>query len=461
MRILATLLCAAALAFGADVKPGCGAAGDVLLVRGASLPETPSITIDGVTAEIIKSDSTRLLCRVPDGTATGEVEILVEGESLPFTVLPPGAPVVLHQSATTLVAGEPLFLVGRRLGGGVAEFVDGDGIAQATATLKGRDRAAVVTLPDTLPAGSYTIVITNRDGLDTGACSPVIGIADAGAATLDSISPAGALVGARLDLAGSDLSPIGPCRVVWTPQGGGDALRVPGFSNGYDRVVSHVPLRAEFGTLYDVTVELRGGAVTNAVAYATGNPGVPAIDAISPGSGPAGSVVEIRGSDLLVLGAFPKATLGGERLSILFARPGHHGDADLIVVGIPYGTAAGTSDIVVTVDGVASNAAPFTVEATLLSVTSMSPDSQGPGGPYFPVAIEGSGFGWWGQGDLAVVWDDGSGAAPRAGQVIVRSDELLIVRVPGGRRNPLPAGSYEVRVERDGSSALAGTYLVD
>jgi len=459
--MLATLLCAAAIAYGAEVKPGCGAAGDVVLVSGASLPEAPSITIGGVTAEIIKSDSTRALCRVPEGTAAGDVELLVEGESLAFHVLPEGAPVVLHQSASTLVAGQPLFVVGRRLGGGEAAFVDGDGVTQATATLKGRDRAAVVTVPDTLAEGHYTVVITNADGLDTGACSPGIDVVVAGVATLDAISPDGALVGERLELTGSDLSPIGPCRVVWTPQGGGEALRVPGFSNGYDRVVSHVPLRAEFGTAYDVSIDLRGDAVTNALAYATGNPGLPFVSGISPGAGPAGSVVEIEGSDLLVLGAWPEVTLGSERLPILFVKPGRHGGDDLIVVGIPHGTVEGTYDLVVTVGGVASNAVPFTVEATVLGVTRMSPDSQGTDGPFFPVAIEGSGFGWWGQGDLDVVWDDGSGAAPREGKVIVRSDTLLLVRVPGGRRDPLPAGSYEVRVERNGATAVAGTYTVE
>lgn len=449
-----------------NLKPVCGAEGDPVLIMGEDFAENPTVKFDGVEAKIVKSSDERILCIVPDDTAIGSVDVTIDGDLADdeFTVLTDGAPVVYRLSAETVTAGTPIFLVGRRLRGGEVDFLDSAGTSQDTVKLLGGRRAAMLKVPTDLDAGTYTLKITNKDGVSTGDCSPELEVVEADDPALSSIEPEGQLPGRKIVIEGTDLSPVGPCKVVWTDSSGAETGAL-GYSNGYGKVVSRVPWKAETGETYDVVVVLRGGDETDTLEYEVGTPDAPSIVKLAPDSGPAGMLVRIIGENLLV-GDKPEVTFddGTDELAakILGAHRGFKGRYDELLVLVPKDAADGEYDVTVTVGTETSKAATFTVEDQDLEVDGMRPDTAGKW--VSPVYIKGAGFGPRDGKEIAVTFDDGSGKDALEGKVIFRSNNLLVVVPPGGWKKPLPKGKYEVRVIRDpdgtGDSVKAGTYTV-
>lgn len=467
MRTLAILLVLSGALFAQSIdstKPGCGAEGDAILICGSGFGEEPSVEFNGTSAEVIKNNDEKILVRVPEGATTGPLSVDGTDSDFDFVVLADGTPVVLHLSATTATPGQRVFVIGRRLDHGDVEFVDGDGTVVDTAQLVGRKRAAFFKVPKDLAAGTYALNIVNGDGLETGDCSPELEVVEAGDATLDSIAPLEALPGEHIVLKGSDLGPTGPAMVTW--EHGGKKLKSLGFSNGFDRVFSTVPFRAEAGTTYDVWVKAHGKeSETNTIEYTVGTAGAPTIDELEPDAGPAGTVFRIVGTNLFVFGELPKVemTKDGETIEakLLGGHPGMgklHGP--MLLARVPEDAADGEYDVTVTVGGQTSNALTFEVGEQPLAVDSMEPTSQGTQGTFQPVTIKGSGFGYLGSGKITVTWDDGSGADPRHGLIVFRTDSELKVIPPGGKLKPLKAGTYSVYVNRGEDSVLAGTYTV-
>ena len=79
------------------------------------------------------------------------------------------------------------------------------------------------------------------------------------------------------------------------------------------------------------------------------------------------------------------------------------------------------------------------------------------------MTIAGTGFGSnESEIELQVIWDDGTDTYE--GDVLFRSDRRIFVAVPGDDTDPLPAGSYTVRIvlDPDGTAETveAGTYTV-
>ncbi len=451
--------------------PDCGSQGDAVVIRGSGFAEEPSVRFGDTDAVVIRSRENAVLVRLPEGLSVGEVSITVDGAAAGenFNVLEDDAPVVLRISATTAIADQPILIIGRRLGGATATFIDSEGADAATVELRGGRRARVFRVPEDLAAGTYTLRVENEDGADSGACSPEIEIVETGEATLNEADPSNALPGAFLTLKGTDLSPTGPCRVQWD-DGSGELIERLGFSNGFDTVRTRVPGTVAQGTTYTVKIDLRGDApVTNGIEYTVGTPEAPSITELDPDAGPTDSLFAVKGEDLLVLGS--KTTVefsDGDttvEARILAARPGFFKRGDELLVRVPSDLADGEYDVRVKVGSQLSDPATYTVGALPLSVTDMNPKSQGTRGSFRPVFIEGTGFGQGGPDatPLAVEWDDGDTA--RAGRVIFRSDRLLVALVPGDRRDPLPVGTYTVNVtlDPDGSpeTVEAGTYTVE
>jgi hypothetical protein len=454
---------------GPNLRPTCGTARDPVLIVGEGFGETAAVKFDGVDSHVLKRSDTRILCIVPGATSLGEVSVTVDGDAADekFTVLEEGSPVVLRMSARTVTPGLEVVLVGRRLGGGKAEFVDPVQGVVGTANLWGGHRVAALAVPGTLAPGKYTLRITNAGGLDTGGCSPEIEVVTGGTPTLAAVSPAGRFRGQRVECRGSNLSPSGLCLVDWTDSSG-NVLKSFGLSNGYDTVVSHVPLLAEHGATYEVVVDLRGDPRTGAVEYEVGTPDDPAINRLEPDEGPAWSLFRVHGENFTVFGEWPAVEMSraGETLKakVIGSHPGCWGRDDVLLALVPPNAADGVYDITVRVGGRTSNAETFTVGARELTVDSMFPRAQGPKGPWAPVGLRGTGFGTFQDPDVEVTWDNGSGAPPREGKVMFRSDVLLVVLPPGGWKDPLPNGSYTVRitVDPDGQArtVTAGTYTV-
>jgi hypothetical protein len=492
MRLMIAFLLLAGVTLAQEidsVKPACAAPGDYVLIQGSDFGAEPTVLFDTVEADVIKNREDKILVRVPaEGLEAGAVTIDVDGATADFTVLEAGAPVILHVSASKATPGMVLILIGIRLKGGTAEFVDADDVVAATVDLKGGRRAAYLKVPSDLAAGTYTLVITSADDVESGDCSPVIEIVEAGTATVTDITPEEQTPGRHVLCEGTDLGPFGYCRVTWTDSED-EELHTCGFANGFDKVYTRVPWKAEAGATYDVTIEFSDGTTTEAVSYEVGTLPPPELTELEYTTGPAGDPLGIRGENLFRGFQLPKVEFtDGDGTSteadILWAHPHHpHGKKKTseITVRIPESLADGDYDVTVTTSAGTSNALVFTVADLPLAVTSMKPDSQGPKGPNAPVIIEGTGFGTMDKGvfahhgggpngrpqlDLAVTWDDGSEADPLEGFVLFHTNRKIVVIPPGGWFDPLPIGEYTVRVVLHPDSdepeiAIAGTYTVE
>jgi len=512
------LLAAGALARSIDeVKPACAAPGDAVLLKGSGFGEKPTVLFGSSEAKILRSDDSRIICRVPDDLAEGDVTIDVDGATAGFQVLAKGTPAIVHVSAGTATPGMLVFFVGARLQGATADFVDDQGATAASLALKGGSRVGYLKVPDDLATGTYTIVISNEAG-DSGPCSPTMEVVEPGEPTLGSIEPDAQLPGRPVLCKGTDLGPVGFCFLTWKDSAG-NGLFTYGFANGYDRVHTWVPGDAEAGATYDVTIDFADGSSTEgtgALAYTVGIPDPPEITELEYDKGPPGSLVGIFGIGLVGSGhswptvEFTKDGVSTEAL-IYYAfgglpggggpgighggpnalQGGFMGDAiDKILVEVPPDLEDGDYDVTVTVNGQSSNAVTFTVGTLPLTVTSMHPDSQGPHGPEDIVVIEGTGFGvpdygkrmpagGGGASGLAgvpnglpfdsffkvtVTWQ-GDGE-PLTGYVLWHTDREILVIPPGGWGDPLPVGTYEVsvtveRANGDTETVDAGTYTVN
>jgi len=499
------LIAAGALAQSIDqVKPACAAPGDAVLIKGSGFGDAPTVLFGTSEAEIVRNDDGRIICRVPDGVAEGDLTIDVEGATAGFHVLAAGAPAIVHVSAEKATPGMLVFFIGARLKGAMAEFQDDQGGTAASVALRGGSRIGYMKVPADLAPGSYTIVISNDHG-DSGPCSPTLEVVEEGDATLESIEPEEQLPGRPVVCTGTDLGPFGFCFLTWT-DGNGNDLFAYGFTNGYDRVHTWVPWDAEAGATYDVTIDFADGSTTNALAYTVGVPDPPEITELEYDEGPAGSLVTIYGTDLVGGGfswpvvEFTRDGVSTEAL-VYYAFGGHPGGfgpnalgfggdemGDQILVEVPRSLEDGDYDVTVTVAGQTSNAVVFTVGDLPLTVTSMQPDGQGPHGPSDLVVITGTGFGvpdydFAADGDpgasglagvpnglpfdsffkVTVTWEgDGD---PLEGHVLWHHDREILVLPPGGWQDPLPVGEYTVfvTVERDDGSTEtveAGTYTV-
>ncbi|MHC4953466.1 MAG: IPT/TIG domain-containing protein [Planctomycetota bacterium] len=483
MRTLLFLLVLAASAAAQtvdSVQPGCAGPDDVILIRGSEFGETPTVTIGGVSVDVLRSDETRIVTRIPADAAAGEATVDVDGATGSVTVLARGAPVVGHLSSAKATQGQVLVVAGRHLLGATAVFVDGGGTDVASVDLRGGRYVGFFKVPGDLAAASYTLEVRNDAG-DSGACSPDLEIVEKGAPTLDSAAPDAQQPGGRLACTGSDLGPLGFCRATWT-DGDGNELMAGGFANGYDTVYTYVPIGATPGTSYDIVIDFADGSSTEesgVLAYAVGDVPPPTIRELEFTEGPAGTALAVFGSGFFAgfgrdpgkfnsLGALPTVAFtrdgAATEAKILFGGPGFGFGDDIIVVEVP-DVADGDYDVTVTAGEIESNAVVFSVKDLPLAVASMTPTTQKANGRLSPVHITGTGFG---TGTLDVTWDDENDAsdAPRAGLVLFHYDREIFVVPPGGWRNPLAAGTYTVRVVKspgtaEEESVVAGTYTVE
>lgn len=503
MRTLLIFLLLAPLAWAdvESVRPACGLEGDYVVLAGTNFADEPAVTFDGVAAEVLRGRADRLLVMVPAGLTPGAATIDVDGSTVDFTVLAPGAPVVHHLSAATAFEGAMVYVVGDRLTDGRVAFVDDGGAVADTAPLEGRRYIAFFEVPAGLPVGDYTLRFVNGDGLDTDPCSPALAIVEKGPPAVDAITPADQQPGYFVTIEGTNLAPWGEVTVTWTDNG--NVLETSGFSNGTDRVFTWVPNNAEGGVTYDVTLTFRDGATSPAVAYTVGVPPPPTIDRLEYDTGPAGSTLGIFGAGFGAgNGFFPlggrfsgdsgnldvtvEFTQGGTatEAEVLFVFPGFGLFDDAIFARVP-DLADGDYEVTVTVGDVTSNAVTFTVATLPLTVSGMTPDSHRDGAFPQPVLIEGTGFGVFdifsAQPNVTVTWDDGVDP-PREGFVLYHDDREIVVLPPieklnnvgdepilfiGGRVDGgptvegLPPGEYTVRVDNGDETVVAGTYTVE
>jgi len=484
LRCAAALLAISFTVFAGEVesvRPECATEGDHVVLIGSEFAEEPVVTFGDAEADVVRSNETHVLVRVPEGVGTGTVTVRVDGATIDMEILAVGSPIVLHLSSQKAVAGQTLFLIGRRLHGGTAEFVNGDDEVAAGVDLRGGFHAAFLKVPDDLALGEYTLRVT-LDESDSGACSAEIEIVEAGEASLHAIEPEDQLPGGFVLLTGTNLGSLGHVRVIWT--NGDDTLKAFGFSNGFDRVYSRVPHTAEAGETYEVSVAVGDDADSGSVEYEVGTPAAPEITELEFDEGPAGSPLTIRGKGLV--GGFHAKPLveftkddESTEAHVIYAAPGFGSHDDEILIRIP-DVEDGVYTVTVSNGDQKSDGVEFEVKDLPLAVTSMDPDHQGPRGPKGPVVIEGAGFGsgafggaapasgggkgHGGFGEIDIIWKR-DGADDRKGFVLFHTDRSIVVIPPGAWFDPLDDGDYTVEVvinpgEDDEESVEAGSYTV-
>lgn len=454
--------------------PPCCAPGDLFYVQGVHFTERPVVTLGDQRVEVIRRRAGALLCRVPQELAEGRVELRVDGARAPvaFEVLAPGRPVVHGLSATVGTRGQAVLGHGRRLQGGRVSFVNPQGGVAATVDLEGGRRAVVLRVPPTLAPGTYTLVFTNGNGLTTGECSPRFEVVGSGEPALCAIHPAGAIpsripaAGQRIRCVGTDLGPMGRCRVHWTDATGGRTTAW-GRSNGYDVVRLSVPARLKGGEPYEVTVELRNGKVTPAVAWTPARGPAPSAPTIDPPVGPPGCCLAVQAADLFAYGTAFQVKLSSPRgtqvADLVYRHPGGLGHGAAWIVRPPDDLAEGAYKLTLRAANRTSAAATYRVAEVPFAVTGLWPARQSEAGTDRPIVVEGSGFGSGADAaNLRVVWADG--VRTRDGAILFRTERALRVLPPGGTEDPLHPGTWTVSVIRSRSVVTrmerAGTYTV-
>ncbi|RME76129.1 MAG: hypothetical protein D6776_01780, partial [Planctomycetota bacterium] len=288
-------------------RPECGTPGDLLLIEGQGFPTTttPTVTIAGTRARLLRNGPNRILCRVAPGTPTGSATVEVDGVAAPgrYTVLPPGSPVILRQSTRNAAPGQWVVLVGLRFGRHPAVTIGG-----ISAQVRGRWRVVAAQVPNGV-TGTVDVVVTNAAGQSNAACPGSLTVVPAGGSpTITNVTPSAAAPGDRITIEGQYLAPAGLVRIAWD-DGAGTVLQARGISNGYDKVYSYVPPRASAGS-WTVTVFTRPAPAST--SYTVGTAAAPQINALRPDTGPAGTRFAILGNNLLVWGSRPDVTFDGQ-----------------------------------------------------------------------------------------------------------------------------------------------------
>lgn len=435
---LLALWVAPSVAWAADVDgfhPPCGAPGDRVYVQGSDFTPRPVVTFGGVEAEVVRTGVDVLLCRVPRGLAEGPVELQVDGAPAPhrFQTRAAGKPVIHGLGAAAGTGGQSVLIYGRRLQRGRVAFLDAKGSAVARVPVVGGRRAGMLLLPETLPPGHYVLVLTNGDGLSTGACSPRIEVAVAGAPELWVIHPTDAALshsasaGQRVRCLGTNLGPAGPCRVGWTDRHGVRS-ESRGLADGYGSVRTAVPGALTSGEPYDVVVELANGESTAPVTWTPGKRTKPDAVTATPSTMPAGCAFALQGVGLDGSIDDVRAALTSEHgtvgLDVVVHHPGGLGHGAAWILRVPPGISEGEYEVSLHLGdrGVARTS--LRVAQSPLTVTGLWPTRIDAASEVLPTLIEGAGFGAPSAGDdLRVVWTDGTHT--REGTIVFHCDGVI------------------------------------
>jgi hypothetical protein len=341
------------------VEPPSGSPGDLVRLRGEGLAAPgapPSATFGGLAAQVLFAFSDEVFVVVPPGLPLGLVDVVLTTGGLssipvPFTVVARPAPVLESISPATVAPGTLALLYGEDLGTPLNEVVvTFAGVAAPRALALGE--AVVAEVPADAVSGPVVVTV---DGVASNALDVVVGALPAPVVT--ALVPAAASPGSLVRIEGTDLAVLGESVVVTF-----DGVRAALFGFGAGSLVAIVPASATDG---DVVVT-SGGRSSAGTPFDVVDRGAPRIDAADPPSAPAGSLVHLRGVDLVDLSAWRPGSLppwppfGDLRVTVggLVARwvwPTVEG----LDVLVPF--EASTGDVVVRVNGVDSAPFPLTI----------------------------------------------------------------------------------------------------
>jgi len=367
------------------LSPTSGPVGTSVTITGTNFGAsqgTSTVTFNGTAATPMSWSATSIVVPVPAGASAGNVVVTVGGvasNGVVFTVIPP--PSITSLSPNSGPVGASVTITGANFGFTIGtSTVTFNGTA-ATPT-SWSTTSIVVTVPNAATNGNVVVMVG--------------GVASNGAAftvlptpSITSLSPTSGPWGTSVTITGSNFGATqGTSAVTFNGTGGTPT------SWSATSIVVTVPSAsvAGGGAFTGPVVVTVNGVVSNGVTFTV----TPSISSLSPTSGPTGTSVTILGGGFGAPQGTSTVTFNG-----IAAVPTQWSQSAIIV---PVPSAASSGNVVVTVGGVASNGAPFTVTPT---ISSLNPTS-GPVGT--SVTITGTNFG--GTQGTSTVTFNGTTAAP-------------------------------------------------
>ena len=325
-----------------SLSPTAGAVGASVTIAGTNfgtMQGTGTVAFNGTTATTIGSwTATSIVATAPTGATTGNVVVNASGvnsNGSSFTVI--AAPSITNLSPTTGAVGASVTITGTSFG-----------TTQGTSTVKFNATTATTigswtatSIVATAPTGATTgNVVVHASGVDSNGSSFTV----VAAPNITSLSPTTGAVGASVTITGTNFGTTqGTSTVAFN---GTTATSIGSWTA--TSIVATVPTGATTGNVVVNAsgVNSNGSSFTVVVA--------PSIASLSPTSGAVGASVTIAGTNFGTTQGTSTVAFNGTAATSIGSWT-----ATSIVATVPAG--ATTGNVLVTVSGVSSNGAAFTV----------------------------------------------------------------------------------------------------
>jgi RNA polymerase sigma factor (sigma-70 family) len=314
-------------------SPASGPVGQSVGIGGKSFTGATAVRFNGTNADFTVISDTLITTHVPDGATTGQITIVTPNgtttSAANFTVTT-ATPTVTGFTPASGTSGTTVQITGSRLGGATAVRFNGTS-AEFTIVSDGQVTARV---PSGATSGAVTVVTPQGTSTSSGSFAVT-----AAAPTIEGFSPGSGAPGTYVTIGGHNFT--GATSVKFN--GVGASFSVASETQLY----AAVPSGATTGT---ISVTTPNGTATSAAAF-TVTSAAPEISGTSPGSGPAGSTVNIGGRGFT--GA-TSLTFNGVAASFTVKSDG------LITAVVPAAATNGSISVT-TPNGTATSSSSFTV----------------------------------------------------------------------------------------------------
>jgi len=267
--------------------PTAGLVGDSVDIQGANLTGATSITFNGTAASFTVNSDQEIQATVPQGATTGPISVSTPSGTdtslAAYTVLPP-PPTVSSFTPTSGPIGTTVDIHGSNFAGAQeVQFAN----SEATDFTVVSDSEIQATVPTSAKTGP--ISVTTGSGTGSSASPFTVPLP-----TVSSFTPASGPVGTVVDIHGANLTAVTGVSF----NGGRDAQ----FTIDSDSEIhATVPCGSWPGPIVFETASGDGYPVSSPFTVTAA---APSISSFTPTSGPAGTMVDIHGSNLC--GAIPK-----------------------------------------------------------------------------------------------------------------------------------------------------------
>jgi IPT/TIG domain/Galactose oxidase, central domain len=386
-----------------SLSPTSGTAGTSVIVSGTNFgatQENSTVTFNGVPA--IATWGTSITATVPSGATTGNVVVTVSGEASNGVLFTVPAPTISGLSPNSGSVGTTVVISGANFG---ATQGNSSVSFNGTPAFPTGWSGTSITVPVPNGATSGNVQVTVGGNASNGSFFTVT----IPAPSIASVTPNAAPVGIPITIAGTNFGPSPSTGTVTFNPGGINAV-VSSWSP--TSIVVPVPSGATTGTVIVTAFGVASNAATFTVLP------TPSVANLSTNSGPVGTSVTINGSNFGSSQGNSTVTFNGDAATVTSG----NWSTSSIVTTVPVG--ATTGNVVVAVNGAASNGLNFTVTVPTPNITSLSQSSGAIG---TSININGTNFGT-SQGSSTVTFG-GTAATP---SLSGWNSTLITVPVPPG-----------------------------